>query len=562
MQNSKKPFNPHLIAENTTYGLYFVDSSDRSILLKTTDEGVTVSQVYQKAANADIISIYHNRTNNFLRLYINIPAILYCVNIDLSDDSNDDDSVTNSQAADILGDIIQPSDGDNVYLAQIFDGANINLRFNKWVLSTSTNTTYTKDKGSKTGRQADGADYVVEIGSYVWYLWNWSNENVELWKWEIDTNNYTEMEDCGSTTELPLKEQRGMVYDGSDIIYFILGTGTKEVSTIVADVPANIDDGDYITYSAMDIDPDTGIRSETDYYIWFDKVGDDSGDPAPASKTEIRVDISGAADAQDVSDATQSAIDAISIITAANGGGTSTTVTITNHHNGNVTNIADVDSGLSVATTTPGVDNTNYLYSYVISTDTLTKGSAFDIVLMLDRNCIGTTNSPYEMEKAYHISSSLIYQFHRDYSYILKIQDLELASGETIIAITDTYLITSNSDLYEHTNYFNKIPNNSGFYGINNIPKLQMSYYQSLSTDTVFILYQYDDDDSEWDNVCFIGKVGLPRYEANLYHFDMVNLGYDDWIREVTDSASAEDIATTFRNQIDDNSFPARGEHG
>ncbi len=65
--------------------------------------------------------------------------------------------------------------------------------------------------------------------------------------------------------------------------------------------PADIDDGDYFTLGS-------------DCYVWYDTDGDGNGDPALTGKNPIRVDISGAASADDVADLTATAI-------AAYGGG-------------------------------------------------------------------------------------------------------------------------------------------------------------------------------------------------------------------------------------------------
>lgn len=126
-------------------------------------------------------------------------------------------------------------------------------------------------------------------------------------------------------------------------------TGAAQVSTIVAVAAASITDGKYFTIQGISA---TYVR--TDYYVWFDKAGDESGDPAPAGYTEIKCDISGDTTAQEVSDCITAAIAAKADFGAANGGGTSTTITVTNANNGDVVDIADVDSGLIVAVTTSG----------------------------------------------------------------------------------------------------------------------------------------------------------------------------------------------------------------
>lgn len=127
-------------------------------------------------------------------------------------------------------------------------------------------------------------------------------------------------------------------------------SGVAEVSTVVAVAAASITDGKYFKLWKAN-----GTGGWTAYYVWFDKVGDSSGDPAPTGFTEIRCDISGDTTAQQVSDTITAAITAISGLTATNGAGTLTTVTVTNDNSGDIKDIVDVDSGLVVAVTTQGV---------------------------------------------------------------------------------------------------------------------------------------------------------------------------------------------------------------
>jgi ABC-type transport system substrate-binding protein len=112
---------------------------------------------------------------------------------------------------------------------------------------------------------------------------------------------------------------------------------------------ATIDDGDYITYTSR---TGVGTGETNDYYIWFDLTGDGSADPAPSGKTAIYVNISAAATQEDVSDALGVAIGAVTEISASN---TADNVTITNSIDGDVTDIADFNSGLAVSTLSQGI---------------------------------------------------------------------------------------------------------------------------------------------------------------------------------------------------------------
>ena len=122
-----------------------------------------------------------------------------------------------------------------------------------------------------------------------------------------------------------------------------------EVSTIVAKAAASIGDGDYFYLYGP-----SGSYSETKYYVWFDQQGAEQADPAPSGATEVTIDISGDTTAQDVSDAITAVIHGLGTFSAANGSGSSETVTVTATNGGHATDIVDVDSTLTLAVTTQG----------------------------------------------------------------------------------------------------------------------------------------------------------------------------------------------------------------
>ncbi|MHA1197096.1 MAG: ABC transporter substrate-binding protein, partial [Promethearchaeota archaeon] len=105
-----------------------------------------------------------------------------------------------------------------------------------------------------------------------------------------------------------------------------------EISVIDTAAWASIPDGAYINYTSR---IGVGEGETKDYYIWFDTTGDGSPDPAPPDRTAIYVNIS--------------AIAEISVSSTADN------VTITNKIDGDVPNIADVNSGLAVSTLSEGI---------------------------------------------------------------------------------------------------------------------------------------------------------------------------------------------------------------
>ena len=129
------------------------------------------------------------------------------------------------------------------------------------------------------------------------------------------------------------------------------GINDPDVSFIDTAAYASIPDGGYITYTAKTT---TGVQ---DYYIYFDTTGTNSTDPAPSGRMPIYCDISASTVQKNVSDVLSAAIGAVSGISATN---TDDNVTITNALDGDVTDIADVDSGLTVSTVSQGIMRNPY----------------------------------------------------------------------------------------------------------------------------------------------------------------------------------------------------------
>src|SRR4030042_6749005 len=125
-------------------------------------------------------------------------------------------------------------------------------------------------------------------------------------------------------------------------------TGVAEISTIVAKAAASITNNTYFfIYGA------NGTGDKTKYHVWFNKAG--AGvDPAPTGSTAIAVAIGAADTAQQNSDAITAVLQAHSAFNATNGAGTLTTVTVTCANAGDVPDIIDFNSTLTLAITTQG----------------------------------------------------------------------------------------------------------------------------------------------------------------------------------------------------------------
>jgi flagellar hook-associated protein 3 FlgL len=133
-------------------------------------------------------------------------------------------------------------------------------------------------------------------------------------------------------------------YNGSSTV------ATAEVSTVQCTdptVPPGITDGSYFHLSSTD----------TVYQVWYDTDGD--GSPAPSTANAIRVDISGAANADDVATATANAINAAAG-TEFTAGAAGDLVTITNTQTGHTADTSDsaTATGFTFATTVQGTSGT------------------------------------------------------------------------------------------------------------------------------------------------------------------------------------------------------------
>lgn len=195
-------------------------------------------------------------------------------------------------------------------------------------------------------------------------------------------------------------------------------------------------------------------------------------------------------------------------------------------------------------------DSKRYLYKYQISIDTPTEVGEYDIILMLDRNCSET--APYEYEKAFHRTSSYIYQINKGYDYLLKLQDLELTGGATIKAITDKYLIDSDKNVYEYTDCIDDMTNpiiNSKIYGKRTC---RFEYEKYLSSDQVIQFYQ---NSSGTYTKIFEGKIQVPKYDNRraVYRYSLTDPAVNDLNRKIDHTSAAEDIATFVIDSINDN---------
>lgn len=190
-------------------------------------------------------------------------------------------------------------------------------------------------------------------------------------------------------------------------------------------------------------------------------------------------------------------------------------------------------------------DSKDYLLSFDITSNEITVREEFNVALMLDRFCAGTSNSPWEFEKGFHMTSPYIFQIPSRAQlqmsfYLHKLQDLGLTGGATIKAITDKYLIDSNKNVYEYQDNIDDLIKAMATYQIYSYPKGSFAHSEALSSDQLIEIFQ---NNSGTYTLVFRGKAGVAKYairkNQTIYTFSPKNLGWDDLEQKISYSASA-----------------------
>ncbi|KKM71440.1 hypothetical protein LCGC14_1430590, partial [marine sediment metagenome] len=102
------------------------------------------------------------------------------------------------------------------------DDANISIK------NLTDETSVSQYIGTRTGRSYDIGQVVV-VGTDAYFLLKWSDENVELWKYDSSGGTIAQQlnvqTDFGPNANLPPVNQRGLSYDENNIISFVLDFG-------------------------------------------------------------------------------------------------------------------------------------------------------------------------------------------------------------------------------------------------------------------------------------------------------------------------------------------------
>ena len=222
MSGNKVPSNLHLWQE-TPSGVYFVDSSDPTKLLFTADSGATISQIGSYGEAVRLMC----RDDVNARMWIVEDDYDRAYYFDLTDSSDTGTAAGRVNNAYGMQDLWKI--GSDMYR---YDQMGVGLPAQARlciVRYPGSDDWWTCDVEQDMGLTSKGwrrMSYVTEVGTGGYFLWNWEDENAELWVFESGANTITQLIDCGAGTSLPsAKSQRVITYDGSDKLGFILTTG-------------------------------------------------------------------------------------------------------------------------------------------------------------------------------------------------------------------------------------------------------------------------------------------------------------------------------------------------
>jgi hypothetical protein len=217
----KKPFNAHLIWETNTSGTwYMVDSTDQTILLKTTDKGDNYSTVANRTRK--IQSGWYDRSAS--KIYFvscdQVDTQFTTWYLDLSDDSEnaqDTHAATTISAFDI---VFSTTDSAFYVLGSEDVAATIKFAMYKLIAGNWTLRATEQAFGSMSFMIPD---VVHAGGTFVTMLAKITGGNVKLFAWDDSTPGFFEAIDIGANTDLPSGwNQRGISKDVNNIIYFLI----------------------------------------------------------------------------------------------------------------------------------------------------------------------------------------------------------------------------------------------------------------------------------------------------------------------------------------------------
>lgn len=192
--------------------IYMVDSVDDTLLLKSTDKGDSWSTVRDDATSYE--RVYYNPSSEIAYLFMSDGEM---DKIDCSDDTYTASYRSPLNTPNVIYDVTFEDHAFYLY-EDVGDAKLVYMNFSAAPVTEGVENMGTV--GVRTYKMSQCAWDTGDEFPWVYFLWKWSDENVELWKCRAGV--FTQLKDCGSNTDIPAENQWGIAYDNDDIVFFVL----------------------------------------------------------------------------------------------------------------------------------------------------------------------------------------------------------------------------------------------------------------------------------------------------------------------------------------------------
>lgn len=211
------PYYNHVLWEKESNDyLYLVDAIDKKKIYRSINRGETWAQMSFTTSTNIRVGVF-STTNN--RIELMCPSGVNC-GIYYADLTNNwilsTVNVNNAQGIDVF-------EYSNNHYFMYFLAAGGNLYLNLYKVYPTLSIIKTQLIGVISGRTYS-ASFTIVNGTKVYFLFQWSNGNPIVYQYNFSGNTFTALEDCGSSKTIfnLIDNQRGLSYDGSDLLYFII----------------------------------------------------------------------------------------------------------------------------------------------------------------------------------------------------------------------------------------------------------------------------------------------------------------------------------------------------
>ncbi|MFX1394718.1 MAG: PKD domain-containing protein, partial [Promethearchaeota archaeon] len=186
--SDKKPFDAQSFIETNDKSIYIVDSADTSTLLKLDKDTMSWINIITIDSAYEINKMHYDRDNEKIYLGCSNSISLQLIEIDLIDFNNKSSDIIYAQDFQII-DVIQLL--DTLYIATTdMDNGEVYMLFTEFNSeSLSWGNSYSINMGSVDVRDFE-VSYCVVINDNIYYQWQWNDENVEFWVFNITNKSF------------------------------------------------------------------------------------------------------------------------------------------------------------------------------------------------------------------------------------------------------------------------------------------------------------------------------------------------------------------------------------